>query len=67
MEEAKNKKLGGENPSLSVTWGVDGYGNKHFICKKCSKVLGIYKCELDINHSCGDNLIKSGQQSQGEI
>ena len=24
-----------------ITWGVDGYGVRHFVCLKCEKYLGV--------------------------
>jgi hypothetical protein len=34
-----------------LTWGVDGYGAKHYLCRHCEEVFGPIAPE-EIKHTC---------------
>ena len=34
-----------------LTWGMDGYQNKHYLCRHCGEVFGAVDPET-INHIC---------------
>jgi len=34
-----------------LTWGVDGYGQRHYLCAVCGEMFGIVD-EDDIEHDC---------------
>jgi len=34
-----------------ITWGVDGYGNRHYLCDYCELVFGMVD-PAQIKHKC---------------
>lgn len=36
---------------MRLTWGVDGFGVKHYLCADCQKVFGPINPDL-IKHEC---------------
>lgn len=39
-----------------IAWGVDGFGNKHFVCDRCGERLGIHEAwelpDIEKAHKC---------------
>ena len=51
MNESERKRL--------IGWGVNGYGEKFFICNKCGEKFG-YVDYWEIKHKCKEDKIKNG-------
>lgn len=43
-----------------LTWGVNGFGDKLYLCRHCGHVFGYYKLlfEDEVKHNCKDYKIK---------
>lgn len=49
-DETSNVKPNADN-RISLTWGVDGYGKRHYLCAKCEEVFGAVDPDT-IKHEC---------------
>jgi len=42
--------------NIFLTWGVNGFGDKLYLCRHCGHVFGYYKLlfEDEVKHNCKD-------------